>query len=198
MYTSFPQIALGFYGCDRELGEAVISGRTRLLPSENSYDWLGSGVYFWENAPGRAFQWAGDVKDKPKLSRGKIKEPFVLGAIIDLGHCLNLTDIGYCQLLRKACDLIKETSLVAGQPMPQNKGGKRELDCKVINMVMLENQESGFPQFDTVRGAYIEGDPIYPGAMLYEKTHIQICVRNPNCIKGYFSPLDRMPEYRIP
>ena len=198
MYSSFPQIALGFHGCDRKVGEAVISGQGRLVASVNSYDWLGSGMYFWENAPGRAFQWAEDVKKNPRLSRGGIEEPFVLGAMIDLGHCLNLTDSGYCRLLRQAYELVNDASLKAGESMPQNKGGKKELDCLVINTVMLENQEGGYPQFDTVRGAYIEGEPIYLGAMLYEKTHIQICVRNPNCIKGYFNPLAKDSGFRVP
>ena len=29
---------------------------------------------------------------------------------------------------------------------------------------------------------------LYDGAGFLDKTHIQICIRNPNCIKGYFIP----------
>ena len=47
-------------------------------------------------------------------------------------------------------------------------------------------------------GAYIEGEPIYRGATLYAQTHIQLCVRNPNCIKGYFNPLEAVDEFPIP
>mgnify|MGYP003492063350 CR=1 FL=1 len=54
-----------------------------MKPSRNSYDWLGEGCYFWENDPTRAFEFARDVK--------KCKDPFVLGAILDLGYCLDLT-----------------------------------------------------------------------------------------------------------
>ena len=33
---------------------------------------------------------------------------------------------------------------------------------------------------------FVEGDPLYPGAAIQKANHIQRCVRNPACIKGYF------------
>ena len=47
---------------------------------------------------------------------------------------------------------------------------------------------SGKKNYDTVRGAYLEGEPVYPEAKIYNQTHIQICVRNVECILGYFVP----------
>ena len=35
---------LGYHGCDRAVAEKALSGNTDLKPSENSYDWLGSGI----------------------------------------------------------------------------------------------------------------------------------------------------------
>ena len=49
--TSF---LLGYHGFDREVGEAVLSGREHVVLSENVYDWLGHGAYFWENSAKRA------------------------------------------------------------------------------------------------------------------------------------------------
>ncbi|TSA32147.1 MAG: hypothetical protein D4R64_16610 [Porphyromonadaceae bacterium] len=40
----------------------------------------------------------------------------------------------------------------------------------------------------SVRGVFFEGKELYPNSGFREKNHIQICVRNPNCIKGYFLP----------
>ena len=40
--------------------------------------------------------------------------------------------------------------------------------------------------------------PIYPGSMIREKTHVQICVCNPNCIKGYFEPRFADGGYQLP
>jgi hypothetical protein len=42
--------------------------------------------------------------------------------------------------------------------------------------------------FDTVRGLFVEGEPIFEGAEIYHKTHSEIAVRNERCIKGYFLP----------
>ncbi|MDR0274008.1 MAG: hypothetical protein LBI48_01440 [Burkholderiaceae bacterium] len=47
VYEFQPGLILGFHGCDREVGLAVLNGREQhLKPSEKAFDWLGSGVYF--------------------------------------------------------------------------------------------------------------------------------------------------------
>jgi hypothetical protein len=38
---------LGFHGCDHLVAQRVVSGSTELLKSENDYEWLGHGAYFW-------------------------------------------------------------------------------------------------------------------------------------------------------
>jgi len=42
--------------------------------------------------------------------------------------------------------------------------------------------------FDTVRGAFWEGGLVYPGSEIATQSHIQIAVRNPDCVLGYFKP----------
>ena len=106
MYSSIPQIILGFHGCDREIGENVISGKVKLSPSSNSYDWLGHVIYFWENSYARALSWAIECSKKTQMTKGKIKTPFVVGAIIDLGKCLNLTYQNYFALLSESYKLL--------------------------------------------------------------------------------------------
>lgn len=75
---------IGFHGCERDVAERVFAGETHLNSSENDYDWLGSGIYFWVGSYERAIDWA--------RSSEKIKDPYVVGAFIDPGYCLNLTD----------------------------------------------------------------------------------------------------------
>lgn len=52
-----------------------------------NYDWLGTGVYFWEHGAKRALRFAHDQK-----KRGKVKNPTVIGALIQLGNCFDLLD----------------------------------------------------------------------------------------------------------
>ena len=58
----------------------------------------------------------------------------------------------------------------------------------VIETVHTLKKQAGQSSFDSVRGVFFEGEEIYPNASFRVKDHIQICVRNPNCIKGFFLP----------
>ena len=65
----------------------------------------------------------------------------------------------------------------------------RHLDCAVIETIHKFNKDDEQRQeFDSVRGVFFEGAALYPDAGFKEKNHIQIAIRNPNCIKGYFMP----------
>ncbi len=76
--------------------------------------------------------------------------------------------------------------------MPKNSKGHHALDCAVINALhqnraaLHEHDKELYRPYDTVRGLYLEGGEIFPGSMLQNKTHTQICVRFPRVIKGYF------------
>jgi len=54
----FYSLAVGYHGCDRGLVERVVAGKDELKPSQNDWDWLGHGVYFWEDSCARALRWA--------------------------------------------------------------------------------------------------------------------------------------------
>ena len=64
----------------------------------------------------------------------------------------------------------------------------RELDCAVIENLHLQRAFKNKKAFDSVRGLFVEGHPVYEGAGFHDKNHIQLCIRNPNCIKGFFKP----------
>ena len=192
--TRAPAFILGYHGCDRAIGERILAGGQHLKASENDYDWLGTGIYFWENSAQRALEWVNFVKENPRFSRSAIKEPFVIGAIIDLGLCLDLLEAESIAVLIKGYKSLLEGSAAAGLAMPINQkiSGEliiRRLDCAVINYVHLMREQNGEPGFDSVRAPFIEGSPLYENAGFHERTHIQICVRNPEQIIGYFRPL---------
>lgn len=74
----------------------------------------------------------------------------------------------------------------------------RKLDCAVIETMHKINRYANKGAFDSVRGVFWEGKPLYPNAGFAEKNHIQICVCNPNCIKGYFLPREINVKYPNP
>ena len=179
-------VVLGYHGCDREDGECLLSGATAPKLSSESWHWLGAGVYFWEGDPLRALEWA-----KSKAARNQCKEPFVIGAVIDLGNCFDLQVRENFQLLQDAYASFEKVIMAAGRPMPVNRKAPKDqseskvlryLDCAVIDH--LHKMTNG--AFDTVRGIFTEGNPAYPGGGMYELTHSQIAVRNLDCIKGMF------------
>lgn len=54
MYPAKPGLLIGFHGCEEAVRNDVIAGVRTLNPSQNKYDWLGNGIYFWENNYERA------------------------------------------------------------------------------------------------------------------------------------------------
>lgn len=188
-----PNWVVGYHGCDADVGEAVLANpRKHLHISANDYDWLGSGIYLRENDPLRAMQWADEAKSNPKQAKGRIKTPFVVGAIIDLGLCLNLFDqVGLLELAAAYAEL-KDHLDQHGFTLPTNSAGGgmlRTLDQQVIEVAHgLRSRVHGVPQYQTVRAPFLEGAEIYPGASFKNKNHIQIAVRDQSMIKGYFRP----------
>jgi hypothetical protein len=174
------------------VGSALLDGTAQLTASQNEWDWLGSGIYFWEANPLRGIEFAQEQK-----SRGRLSEPFVVGAVLDLGFCLDLTSSTGVAAVKAAYGVFVEATRKAGKSMPRNRGGPdallRELDCAVINDLhqIRASAQPPLQPFDSVKGVFLsEGGPIYEGSGFFNKTHIQICIRNPSCIKGVF----RVPE----
>jgi len=103
LYSKRPNIVLGFHGCDEKVRDEVVSVEGVVLQnSQNKYDWLGNGVYFWENNYKRALEFATDQMQNPREGKPNITNPSVVGAIIDLGYCLDLLDSANFALLKAA------------------------------------------------------------------------------------------------
>jgi hypothetical protein len=195
IYRRAPGLVLGFHGCDRSIGEDLLGGRLRHLhQSSNEYDWLGSGIYFWEADPWRARSFARKVLGNPAMSRGTVTDPYVVGAVIDLGLCVNLLDVLSIDEVRMANDFLEAVEqAIPGVTLPENRGkglALRYRDKAVIEQVHKQRSKRGYPSYDTVRAAFIEGEPAFKGSGINLKNHIQIAVRNLEAIKGYF----RLPD----
>ena len=102
---------LGYHGCDRSVGGNLLAGEDSFQSSKNAYDWLGHGIYFWENNPNRAIDWA---KMLQKRAKSKVHRPFAVGAIIDLGNCLDLTESQSLGIVREGYKSLEEVFSSAG------------------------------------------------------------------------------------
>ncbi len=189
----YQRMVVGYHGCDKEVLEQVLLKGMHLRKSKNRWDWLGQGTYFWEFGPQRALAFA-----KEQQKRGKIDEPTVLGAYINLSRCFDLTDVEHTHQLATAYPIWLET-FEASQTSPpintQGRGGNtdvllRDRDCAVLNwyMNLLDTAHPGSYYYQTVRGVFVEGEPVYDGSGIYTKTHTQLAVRDPACVLGYFRP----------
>ncbi|MCU7618479.1 hypothetical protein NZ698_14860 [Chryseobacterium sp. PBS4-4] len=192
MYTRRSGLILGFHGCDKSIRDKVVNESGFMLKkSENDYDWLGHGIYFWENNHERALHFAEELRDNPKSS---VTEPAVLGAVIDLGACLDLLDSKFLKEIKISHDLLCDSYETYGLELPKNIKSKtgellaRKLDCAVIQSTHALNVNAGGKDYDSVRGVFFEGEDLYENAGFKQKNHIQIAIRNQDCIKGFFIP----------
>jgi len=193
LYTAEPGLVIGFHGCDQRLRDAVVAGKEVLWKSENSYDWLGHGFYFWQNNYERAIEFARYPPGKQVCER-----PAVLGAILNLGNCLDLMDKRCLVAVKEAYEghsmsrFLEDRKLSSNRRMgDSNDLLMRNLDCEVLEYLHAKMESDNSPPYDSVRGVFVEGKPIFEGAGIYDKTHAQICIRNPNCILGFFLPRER-------
>jgi len=198
MHNLSSAFVLGYHGCDRKVAELLLLNEP-FKQSENEYDWLGHGVYFWEANPDRAWTWALEQEERQR-KKGIAFEPEVVGAVINLGFCLDLTTTNGISTVQNGYAELRNQCEAAGVSMPTNTGGDdrvlRRLDCAVVNFVHAVRAVHHLMPFDSVRGLFPEGGEAYSGSEFQDKTHIQICVREQESIHGVFRVHPRYFSFR--
>jgi hypothetical protein len=185
-------VVVAYHGCDESTRDDLIAGRTKLRPSKNPYDWLGNGVYFFEGDWRRALKFATASWDRPdeKLTRHPIIAPAVVGAVLRVGHWLDMsTQDGIDEFARTYDAMVEE-----GIRLKPNKSAHREdgdallrlLDRRVFNVLHRRRAEAGETAYDAVRGAFPQGRPVAPSSKIRRDSHVQIALRNQACVLGYF------------
>jgi hypothetical protein len=182
----YDRTVLAYHGCDAVVADQLLAG-TPFTPSRNDYDWLGDGIYFWEHGLDRTLRFA-----RVQQERGKVVKPTVVGAILQLGRCFDLLDT---QLTDELPDAYELCARIYGgaEALPKNEGktpdrALRRLDRLVLN-AYLERLDTAGEHYQTVRAAFEEGEPAFPGSMIRRETHIQIAVRDARCVLGVFRPM---------
>jgi hypothetical protein len=176
LFSSKP-LVYGYHGTSRNNANRILSQGFQF--SENRYDWIGRGIYFFQDAEQRAWEWA----------EHRHANPAVLGALIELSNFIDLLDIGGFQLISEAYHLLIEEYIQIERPPPnQNpESGARWLDYAVINYAIEQLIELRFQtKVYGVRAAFAEGQPAFQNSALLDRTHVQIAVRDTSAIKHLF------------
>ena len=161
----------GYHGTSLQLAAVIL--QNGFNPSQNDYDWLGDGIYFWQDAPARAWEWA-------KQQHGT--EAAVIVAEISMRDCIDLLDIEWFQFLTEAYNSFMEQLRLANLPHPRQTSRAHRLDREVVNYSVGILAEQG-TIVSSVRAAFSEGNPVYPLSALFDRSHVQIAVRDPSLIE---------------
>jgi hypothetical protein len=176
-------LVYGYHGTSSENAQSIVREGFRV--SKNEYDWLGKGIYFWQDAPGRAWSWARHQHQNPAVICAEIS--INLDFSIDLFDSFpdNVYLMALKQSYKRFRDLLSTTELI------KQRGGFHGLDRVVVDYVAdtlvpeLQNK-----QIQVIRSVFIEGEPIFPSfgqnekSAFHDKSHVQIAVRDSSVIKN--------------
>jgi hypothetical protein len=168
-------IVNGYHGTTSSNVENILT--KGFLPSTNSYDWLGHGIYFWQDAPMRAREWVEESK-----ARG-IEKPVVIKARLKLSNCVDLLDVGWRDLIARSATkfLSSRDRSVRRGTLFNSTTGRHNLDCAFFNFLVRWLSQRNF-EVGAIRAAVGEGDQILPGSPIRLKSHVQIAILNPALI----------------
>lgn len=167
-----PIIVFGYHGTSAEAARRILT--SGYIPSERAWDWLGDGVYFWQDAPFRAWEWA---------RQRHPEQPAVVRSVLELRDCMDLLDTFWYPALAVIYTEYVAHHLASGKPLPRQSSASknRRRDRDVFNQAVMDLQQQGIP-IRVVRGAFQEGNPIYPESGIHDRSHVQIAVRDASLI----------------
>lgn len=173
---------IGFHATTEENGLSIV--REGFNRSHNRYDWLGTGAYFYQEAPGSAVHWA-----KSERHEGTTENPFIIVAEIDWDGFLDLLDVGWADVLRTTYDRLnskaKRAFTIVQQKQkayePQKRALAHPLDRYVLEATirLLRGKRV---HIRAVRAVFLEGKPIFEKSHLLDRAHVQIAVRDTSLV----------------
>lgn len=190
-----------YHGCDITTRDDLISGRLKHLShSNNRYDWLGPGAYFFEGDVERALLFAQASSRNPdkRYTAKPIATPAVVGAVLQVKNWLDMTTQAGIKEFSLAYQAFADGLNAAGKPVPENRPASdtdtdviyRALDNAVFTWLhrARESQDPPLPSFQAVRAAFHQGEAVAPTSGFHANTHIQISLRDNACVIGWFLP----------
>ena len=179
-FTDYHRTVIGYHGTRLNTAQNIVLGNSTFVPSTNSDDWLGHGVYFWEYAPQRAWSWAQERYPGEDIA--------VLGSMIRLSNCFDLLDPDNVQALEVHYSQFSTDCAENNIEIPKNYRSKKRTDCAVFEYVYGVNDQSDI-KIDTCRAVFVPSMSAskarpWTSSGIFHGAHIQLCVRNVSCIQG--------------
>ena len=174
----------GYHGTTQHRAEQILSHGFRL--STNPWEWLGDGVYFWQDAPTRAVVWSEEWSKRSVAGTGSLA---VLRCRLRLEDCLDLLDVNFNELIRELSEeFLQRLQAEPDAPKLVNyrtgaKRGRHELDAAFFNHLVGRLAKKGLT-VGCLRAAISEGEPILPDSPICYRSHVQICIRDLNLIEA--------------
>lgn len=186
---------IGYHGTTERNADLILADGFAL--SENSWDWLGRGVYFFEAAPSMALQWAVDYIRRKQLN----DMPAVLSAEIDLSSSIDLLDDVWDDAIKEAAEKLerdgrcerqhglrlrstksRKAVVVCDYEMPPDSNRRNHCDCQVINAVWGDAKDRGFTA-SSIRAPFVLGRQLFSNSYLFNESHVQIAVIDQACLR---------------
>ena len=200
-------IVLGYHGCDISVRDRLVRrDLPELHPSKNRYDWLGEGVYFFQDDPMRARLFAERASNElsQMFSRQPIASPAVVGAILCVSNWLDMTTQEGIDNWKAAYETLCTERKAAEDVMPENQPADdqdslvllRQLDSAVFNLLpkVRAGNVPPLPVIQAIRGAFYQGPKLAGTSTEFrEHTHIQIALKDLSCARGWFVPPNEPP-----
>ncbi len=179
-FADYHRTVIGYHGTRRSTALRVVQDLEGYRRSENADDWLGHGIYFWEYAPKQAWAWA----EQRRRTWNQSEDVAVLASMIRLGNCFDLLDPDNLDILAGFRRDYEQLERRAGRVPRENHNKSKYLDCSVFQYAFAAFQAKGEP-VDTCRAVFVPSDErLWTRSGLHRHAHIQLCVRNAECILG--------------
>ncbi len=142
------------------------------MMSQNPWDWLGDGVYFWQDAPHRARSWGEEWARKSPDD-----QLAVIRAKLTLEDCIDLLDTEWMDVIRDFAKAFASLHRRQATELKNRAGGRHDLDAAFFNFLVESLGRQGVA-VRSIRAALAEGEPILEGSPIRLKSHVQIAIRD--------------------
>lgn len=185
------QLLLAYHGCDITTRDELVARHMPTLDSSNNvYDWLGPGIYFFENDPQRAMNFAKASAQHPDrmYTKRPIATPAVVGAVICVTSCIDMSNqVGLTEFSLVLSALQAQGTTLAAND--EQNPALRRLNNQVFAAMHAFRAARGERAYDLVRSAFVQGLPLGDSRSGFNgDNHVQLAVLKSEAIIGWFIP----------